>query len=76
METEGFELLNKGDRKNAQKLFDKANQEYPIYQKLTSSSSGFDNSDMKAMQKKMNKELDRKMDSLEKASGVKWKRVE
>jgi hypothetical protein len=83
LEKEGFELLNKGDKKNAQKLFDKANQEYPIYQKLTSSSNspnGFDSKDMKAMQKKMNKELDkimdRKMDSLEKASGIKWKRLD
>jgi hypothetical protein len=75
-ETEGFELLNKGDKRNAQKLFDKANQEYPIYQKLTPSSSGFDNSDMKAMQKKLNKIMDRKMDSLERATGGKWKRVD
>ncbi len=74
-ETEGFELLSKGDKKNAQKLFDKANQEYPVYQKLTTSSNGFDNSDMKAMQKKLDKMMNRKMDSIERATGGKWKRV-
>ncbi len=76
LETEGNELLSKGDKKNAQKFFDKANQEYPIYQKLTASPKGFDNSDMKKMQKELNKKMDRMMDSLEKATGGKWKRIE
>ena len=78
-ETEGFELLNKGDKKSAQKFFDKAYKEYPIYQKLTPSSNGFTDKDMKAMQKKMDKELDKmmeqKMDNLDKSSGGKWKRI-
>jgi hypothetical protein len=79
-ENEGIELLNRGDKKNAQKLFDKANQEYPIYQKLTTSSSDFDSKDlskeMKAMQKQAEKELDKKMKDLEKSSGGKWKRID
>ena len=76
LENEGNELMSKGDKKNAQKLFDKAHQEYPIYQKLTSSSSGgFSDRDMRKMQKKIDKEMDRKMDSLEKAMGGNWKRV-
>jgi hypothetical protein len=77
LETEGFELLNKGDKKNAHKLFEQAHKEYPIYQNMPSSSfsSGFDNSDIKSMQKKLDKMMKKKMDSLEKALGGKWKWV-
>ena len=81
LQTQGLDLLSKGYKKNAQKLFDKANQEYPIYQTtiLPPSSNGFSEKEMKAMQKEMNKELDKmmdkKMDNLEKSSGGKWKRI-
>ena len=80
-QTQGLDLLNKGDKKSAQKLFDKANQEYPIYQTITlpPSSNGFSEKEMKAMQKKMDKELDKmmeqKMDNLEKSTGGKWQRI-
>ena len=81
LQTQGLDLLSKGDKKNAQKFFDKANQEYPIYQTtiLPPSSNGFTNKDMKDIQKKMDKQLDelmkQKMDNLEKSSGGKWKRI-
>lgn len=77
LQNEGIELLNKGDKKNAQKLFDKANKEYPIYQNMPSSSfsSGFDNSDIKSMQKKLDKKMKKTLDSIEKATGGQWKRL-
>ena len=81
LQTQGLDLLSKGDKKNAQKFFDKANQEYPIYQTTTlpPSSNGFTNKDMKDIQKKMDKDLDKmmeqKMDNLEKSTGGKWQRI-
>jgi hypothetical protein len=76
LETEGFELLSKGDKKNAHKRFEQAHQEHPIYHDVSpSTSTGFSKRDIRKMQKQVNKELDRKMDSLEKASGVKWERI-
>ena len=81
LEIQGLDLLSKGDKKNAKKFFDKANQEYQIHQTtiLPTSSNGFTEKDMKDMKKEMDKELEemmnKKMDNLEKSSGGKWKRV-
>jgi hypothetical protein len=79
LETKAIEALKKGDAKNAQKFFDKAHAEYPIYTTVMPSSGSFEK-DVKRMNKQMDKQMDKlmkkKMDSLEKATGVEWKRLD
>jgi hypothetical protein len=76
LQNEGLDLLSKGDTKNAQKLFEKANKEYPIYYTSTPPvSTSFSDRDMRKMQKKMDKEMDRKMDKMIDSLGGNWKRI-
>jgi hypothetical protein len=76
LEEEGFNLLSKGDKKNAQKLFEQAHKEHPIYHDISpSTSTGFTNRDIRKMQKKMDKDLDRKMDKMMDSLGGNWKRI-
>jgi hypothetical protein len=80
LEAEGFELLSKGDKKNAHKLFEQAHKEHPIYHNVSeATNTGFTDKDIRKMQKRMEKEMDRKMDkmidSLNKATGGNWKTV-
>ncbi len=57
-EEKAFEYLQKGDTENANKYFDKAHKEYPIY--TTSSSGTFKQLDEKTQQE-MDKELYRQL---------------
>lgn len=53
LQNERIELLNKVDKKNTQKFFEKANREYPVYVQTQppSSSNGFSEKDMKKLEK-------------------------
>jgi hypothetical protein len=67
LEQKGRDALRKGDSKTAQKYFDQAHEEYPVYHsKIVTSSSTIDSKEIEKMRNQMQKELNRDMKKLEK----------